>query len=67
MSMPDDEHGGDRVFERGLRALREDEGTYQQVRALEQRLLATLGPEALDATVTECRARTSAGRGCRWR
>lgn len=49
-------------FQLALRALSEEEGTYEQARALEQRLLSKLGAEALTAPL----GRASAGVGKSW-
>jgi len=40
------------IFELGLSALREEQGTLEQARALEERLLGALGAEALSAPIT---------------
>jgi len=42
-------HDEDQTFELALHALRDEQGTGEQARALEQRLLDMLGPEALSA------------------
>jgi hypothetical protein len=45
----------DALFELGLRELREEEGSSEQARALEQRLLEALGPKALAAPAVASR------------
>lgn len=57
----DDERSFDRAFDRGLSALREDEGTDEQARALERRLLDALGADALDAPLTTMATRQLSG------
>jgi hypothetical protein len=43
------------LFELGLRALRDEQGTIEQARALEERLLDALGPKALSAPPASAR------------
>lgn len=52
MSMHHDE---DDELQQALRALGQEQGSFQQARALEQRLLATLGAEALAAPIGAAR------------
>jgi len=59
MSLHSDDGG---QFQLALRALSREEGTYEQARALEQRLLSKLGAEALAAPI----GRASAGAGKSW-
>lgn len=63
MSAPHHDDRGSELFELGLQAFRDERGTAQQRRELERRLIAALGPEALDAQVERTAGQPMTGAG----